>query len=275
MPENETVTITYKLLPVMAMDAKKPKIEGIFSYLEEEETIEIPIGGDSEELMAGKSDTGDTEKPADIAKDITDDSEPDSAMADTTDDMMDETELAENTMEDDSVVTEMVSPDEEKLADTEMPDEGKDKDEDDGDMKMDSTADEQQTDEMAEAQEPEDDQKDTDDGKAKTDANIVDVPEPQTGVFYRVQIAAGKKNVKKPVFTKLYNFKEGYNLENIDGWFKYTTGYHQVYKSARDGRERITAKYDKFQGPFVAAYNDGVRITVQEALMITEQKWYQ
>src|SRR5690606_14671450 len=109
----------------------------------------------------------------------------------------------------------------------------------------------------------------------RTDANIVNVPEPETGVYYRVQIAAGKNNLKSDVFTKLYGFSEGYKLENEDGLYKYTTGYHQVYKSARDGRERITAKYEKFKGPFVTAYNDGERITVQEALMITSQKWFQ
>ena len=71
------------------------------------------------------------------------------------------------------------------------------------------------------------------------------------------------------------SFNETLKLENINGWFKYTTGHHQVYKAARNDRTRITDKYQKFQGPFVTAYNDGERISVQEALMITSQKWYQ
>jgi hypothetical protein len=112
------------------------------------------------------------------------------------------------------------------------------------------------------------------DPETPSDSNIINVPQPETGVFFRVQIAAGKNNLQKGVFEKLNNFNEGYKLENHKGWFKYTTGYHQVYKSARDDRQRITVKYDKFQGPFVTAYTDGERISVQEALMVTAQKWY-
>src|SRR5690606_447904 len=44
IPENETVTVSYKMLPVIAMDAATPKIDGYFSYLQDEETITIPIG---------------------------------------------------------------------------------------------------------------------------------------------------------------------------------------------------------------------------------------
>ncbi|MEM9053081.1 MAG: hypothetical protein AAGC47_13595, partial [Bacteroidota bacterium] len=109
---------------------------------------------------------------------------------------------------------------------------------------------------------------------AAAKVSIVDIPSPENGVYYRVQISAGRSNVKKSDFEKLYTFNEGYNLENHEGWFKYTTGYHQVYKSARDDRQRISAKYDKFLGPFVTAYNDGERISVQEALMVSAQKWY-
>ncbi|MFT6996458.1 MAG: hypothetical protein ACJAQ4_000199 [Cryomorphaceae bacterium] len=112
------------------------------------------------------------------------------------------------------------------------------------------------------------------DPETPSDSNIINVPQPETGVFFRVQIAAGKNNLQKGVFEKLNNFNEGYKLENHKGWFKYTTGYHQVYKSARDDRQRIRVKYDKFQGPFVTAYTDGERISVQEALMVTAQKWY-
>jgi hypothetical protein len=56
------------------------------------------------------------------------------------------------------------------------------------------------------------------------------------------------------------------------GFTKYTVGSHKEYKSAHDAREVIKSK--GVVGPFVTAYNTGKRITVQEALMITSQKWF-
>ena len=230
IPENNVVTISYKLLPVIALNGDEPVIEGTFSYLEGEETIEIPISS-GVEMMA-------------------DETPKDTAGAEVLDEPLAEIEEEVMAREEKATLAPLVettSKKSEKLEEEATP-------------------------------EPQDEEEpitaSSEESKSPTDANIIDVPQPETGVFYRVQIAAGKNNLKKPVFEKLYNFEEGYKLENHKGWFKYTTGYHQVYKSARDDRKRITSKYDKFQGPFVTAYNDGERISVQEALMITSQKWY-
>ena len=103
---------------------------------------------------------------------------------------------------------------------------------------------------------------------------ITSTPSPETGVFYRVQLLAGKNNVKAPYFAKKHSYTANFFVENHQGWIKYTTGNHNVYKSARDSRESIKKQYN-FPGPFVVAYNDGERITVQEALMVTGQKWLQ
>ncbi|MDP4953806.1 MAG: hypothetical protein NWQ53_09195, partial [Flavobacteriales bacterium] len=99
------------------------------------------------------------------------------------------------------------------------------------------------------------------------------IPAPETGVSYRVQIAASHQVVGQSYFAKKHGFTRPVNIENHEGWVKYTTGSHGVYKSARDDRNQIRDAYS-FRGPFVTAYNDGVRITVQEALMITKQQWY-
>jgi hypothetical protein len=48
-------------------------------------------------------------------------------------------------------------------------------------------------------------------------------------------------------------------------------GTFNDYKGARDKREGMKNK--GVSGAFVTAYNSGKRITVQEALMITSQKW--
>lgn len=99
------------------------------------------------------------------------------------------------------------------------------------------------------------------------------VPNPETGVTYKVQIVAAHKVVGSPYFKSRHGFDENFDIENHEGWVKYTTGGHAAYKQARDDRERIRTRYN-FQGPFVTAYNEGDRITVQEALMITKQKWF-
>lgn len=99
-------------------------------------------------------------------------------------------------------------------------------------------------------------------------------PDPETGITYKVQIVAAQRTVGKTYFSARHQFKESFNIENHNGWVKYTTGKHAVYRAARDDRNRIASDYPSFQGPFVTAYSDGVRITVQEALMISKQDWY-
>ena len=96
----------------------------------------------------------------------------------------------------------------------------------------------------------------------------------RTGVNYRVQIAAGKNVVDKAYFEKRHNWTSDFVIENHNGWVKYTTGSYQVYRIARDNRESVNGGEHKFNGPFVTAYNEGIRITVQEALMISKQKWF-
>jgi len=106
----------------------------------------------------------------------------------------------------------------------------------------------------------------------KTNA-VTSTPAPQTGINYRVQIVAGHKMVDKAHFVKVYNYQSDYYTENHEGWIKYTAGAFGKYKEARDKRNEITSSHN-FPGPFVTAYNAGERITVQEALMITNQRWF-
>lgn len=103
-------------------------------------------------------------------------------------------------------------------------------------------------------------------------AKTTSIPTPQSGVFYRVQILAGKNNVQKEYMQQNHKYSGEFVLENHEGWFKYTTGSFNEYKEARNGREEIRNAYN-FPGPFVVAYNGSERITVQEALMISQQKW--
>ncbi len=92
------------------------------------------------------------------------------------------------------------------------------------------------------------------------------------GITYRVQVAAGHKLVSDAYF-KRRKLKERVQIEIHQGWHKYTIGSYHIYKQARDRRNNIWQS-TPIDDAFVCAYNNGQRITVQEALMIANQKWY-
>ena len=104
--------------------------------------------------------------------------------------------------------------------------------------------------------------------------DITNIPSPETSVTYKVQLAAGKKEVDQKYFVKVHNISEQVSIEYHESWYKYTIGKFDIYKQARDKRNEIWNKDNKINDAFVTAYNSGERITVQEALMISNQKWF-
>ena len=103
---------------------------------------------------------------------------------------------------------------------------------------------------------------------------ITNVPSPENGINYKVQIAAGKKEVKPSYFQQVHNISENVDIEYHDSWYKYTVGLYDVYKDARNKRNSVWQENNKIDDAFVTAYNTGERISVQEALMISNQKWF-
>ncbi len=94
----------------------------------------------------------------------------------------------------------------------------------------------------------------------------------QTKIFFSVQLGAFLKSRVGP-----YYFSNKYNIQNIkqeqhESYKKFYSGNFDKYKQARDYREEIKTK--GIQDAFVIAHKNNVRITVQEALMIANQKWY-
>ena len=101
------------------------------------------------------------------------------------------------------------------------------------------------------------------------------IPAPDKGVTYKVQITAAHREVGRSYFKARHSYSGDFQIERHEGWIKYVTGSYADYASARNQRVGYVQAGHNFPGPFVTAYNDGQRITVQEALVISKQQWVQ
>ncbi len=101
---------------------------------------------------------------------------------------------------------------------------------------------------------------------------VTSIPSAEKGVTYKIQVGAGHQTVSSNYFASKFNISDAVSTESHDGWIKYLVGKYTEYKQARDKRENVR---NNVKNAFVTAYNQGKRITVQEALMISNQKWYQ
>ena len=98
------------------------------------------------------------------------------------------------------------------------------------------------------------------------------VAKKEGNVAYHVQIGAFNNPIESTVLAKKFNVSESITSEMAEGFHKFMIGNFGEYKQARNNRE--TVKQKGCRSAFVVAYNGAKRITVQEALMITSQKWY-
>ena len=110
---------------------------------------------------------------------------------------------------------------------------------------------------------------------AEQPKKVTTIPAPENGVVYKVQICAGHREVGKSYFSSRHRYTGAFSVERHQGWIKYVTGRFGSYAEARDQRVAYNTAGHNFPGPFVTAYNNGDRITVQEALLLSSQKWVQ
>ncbi|TAL58883.1 MAG: hypothetical protein EPN85_10500 [Bacteroidetes bacterium] len=98
------------------------------------------------------------------------------------------------------------------------------------------------------------------------------VPTPEDKIAYKIQICALSKMQRgTSYFESKFAIGKKVSMEFHEGWKKYIVGKYDQYKDARDYRESVRSK--GVENPFVTAYNSGKRITVQEALMVSNQQW--
>ena len=98
------------------------------------------------------------------------------------------------------------------------------------------------------------------------------VPAPEKNIAYKVQICALSKLERSTgYFESKFAISNKVLMEFHEGWRKYIVGKYTIYNEARNYRETMRSK--GIEKPFVTAYNSGKRITVQEALMVSNQQW--
>ncbi|MCC6252698.1 MAG: hypothetical protein IT238_09585 [Bacteroidia bacterium] len=119
--------------------------------------------------------------------------------------------------------------------------------------------------------------------KVANNENIIEPPKPtkapeakhsqasMDGLIFKVQVCATHRAVDASFIKSTYKLPDAVDMEMHEGWNKFTVGGFGQYVEARNKREDL-APYN-LPGPFVTAYNNGNRITVQEALMISKQQW--
>jgi hypothetical protein len=110
-------------------------------------------------------------------------------------------------------------------------------------------------------------------GGNNTENTATNITENRVGeINYRVQIGAfNNPAVTSGMLARKFNVKGNIISEMQAGMNKFMVGNHNDYKNAHDQRDNIRPS---IQSAFVVAYNGAKRITVQEALMLTNQKWF-
>ena len=90
------------------------------------------------------------------------------------------------------------------------------------------------------------------------------------GLVFRVQIAAGPKDVDPAYFMQKHNITDQVSIEKHDGLNKYVVGEFGSYRPAKTFCNTLRDS-NSVEGPFVTAYHNGERIDVRRALEIAGQ----
>lgn len=89
---------------------------------------------------------------------------------------------------------------------------------------------------------------------------------------YSVQLLANHRDVSPAEFARAVAFDDAFHIERHEGWHKYLTDAVESYGKARSVRSNVWANTNATDA-FVTAHLDGQRITVQEALLMSNETW--
>ena len=95
---------------------------------------------------------------------------------------------------------------------------------------------------------------------------------PDRGVAFAVQLLANHRDLSPTEWTSDFGYHGQTHTIRHEGWHKHLTDNVSTYSEAREMRSDIWASTSATDA-FVAASLEGERITVQEALLISDQTW--
>ena len=96
---------------------------------------------------------------------------------------------------------------------------------------------------------------------ADSETGMYETPWP--GVTFTVQIAASKKRVPTTTMADKFDLSGIVNLNQGDGWYRYSIGNYVKYWRAREYRN-ILATRNSIDDAFVVAYKNGERLTLSQ-----------
>jgi hypothetical protein len=91
-------------------------------------------------------------------------------------------------------------------------------------------------------------------------------------LHYAVQILANHRDVDGDVLEEELGYRDYFHIVRHDGWHKYLTDEVSSYAEARNLRSTLW-ETTKVTDAFVTASFEGQRISVQEALLMSNETW--
>ena len=95
---------------------------------------------------------------------------------------------------------------------------------------------------------------------------------PIDGLSFAVQLLANHKDLTAQDVSASLNYQGGYSIFRHEGWYKYLTPEEETYADAHTLRSHIWESTSATDA-FVTASLEGERISIQEALLLSNQNW--